>query len=589
MTERRLNMKERMVMLLGGVLPGEADKRAREAYSAGMADGQDEPVLYTPDGKSIGTGYKSVRDTPRDLSAISQEKAIDAAYRLWQSHPLAKALIEIFVDYVLGSGVLVVADNPDVQAVLDRFWMDPVNALGDQDGGIGEGQEELTRELFLFGEQVILTFVRSGEDKGMVADGLVRFGTVDPKSIYSVITDKDNRRDILAIRIKSPTGGGDGPIYKIIREKNQGEMLEGRMDLRAFRESVQAGARWKSGSGQRLVSGKEWVVCEASRNDGAHVIQLREAEQPVEGAAPAGECFYIRINKISTGLRGRPELLPLIDWLDRYDQLFFDGAEHVALLNMFSWDLTLTGGSEKAAEPELNLGHQAKKIAKLKPGSVYAHNEKAVLEAKNPDLKTADLENIVRQLRVFIAGGARVPEHWIAEGGYTNRATAESMGEPTFKMLARKQAIVRKMFTDLCRYQVDVAVALGLLDEQVPTLDEKGQPKKELVPARKAFRVEMPDINVKDTDLAARSLAFVAQAVMPLVAAQILPKQPALELVAAMAQILGVNIDVKEALEDSENVPQLPANILDMLNKLGDKGKSNQGEDEEGEPEGEGE
>lgn len=574
--EKKLSLRERLVVLFGGVTPGEAEKRRREAFAAGFEDGQDEPKLSTADGKLLGTGYKTVGSTPRDLSATSQEKAIEAAYRLWQTHPLAKALIEIFVDYVLGKGAMVIAENPEVQALLDTFWNDPVNALGDEDGGVGEGQEELARELFLFGEQVILTFVRSGEDVGTVADGLVRFGTVDPKGIHSVITDKDNRRDVLAVRLKSATGGQDGPVYKIIRGGGAGRAMEGRIDLAMFREAVKSGRR-KTVDGrrdwERRVSGKEWIVSE----DGQRQIRMLEAEQPVSNAEVKGECFYVRINKISTGVRGRPELLPLIDWLDRYDQLFFDGAEHVALLNMFSWDLTITGGSEKATEPELNLREQAKKISKMKPGSVYAHNEKAMMEAKNPDLKTEDLETIVRQLRVFIAGGARVPEHFIAEGGYTNRATAESMGDPTFKMLTKKQAIVRQMLTRLCRYQIDVAVALGLLPEEVPVLDEKGEATGKTKPARKAFRVEMPDISAEDTGLAARSLALVAQAVMPLVAAQLLPKKPALELFAAVASILGVEIDVEAALAEGESVPAVDPGILDLLKQLG-KGQPGGGE-----------
>ncbi len=566
--EKKMSLKERLIVLFGGVTPEEAIRRAREAFQAGMEDGQDEPSLYSADGKKLGTGYKTVGSTPRDLSAISQEKAIEASYRLWQTHPLAKALIEIYVDYVLGSGATVKADNPDVQALLDTFWNDPVNALGDDEGGIGEGQEELARELFLFGEQVILAFVRSGADVGLVADGLVRFGSVDPKTIHSVITDKDNRRDVLAIRLKSATGGADGPLYKLIREKGAGRAMEGRIDLAKFREAVKGG-RQETVDGrreyERQVSGKEWIVSE----DGQRQIRMVEAEQPlINDVGVKGECFYVRINKISTGVRGRPELLPMIDWLDRFDQVFFDGAEHVALLNMFSWDLTIQGGSEKATEPELNLRQQAQKVSKMKPGSVYAHNEKASMEAKNPTLNTADLETMVRQLRVFIAGGARVPEHFIAEGGYTNRATADAMGDPTFKMLTKKQAIVRQMLTRLCRYQVDVAIALGLLPEEVQVMDESGQETGKTAPARKAFRVEMPDINVSDTSLAARTLALVAQAVMPLVAAQLLPKKPALQLVAAVASILGVEIDVNAALADGEGVPPVDPGILDMLKKL---------------------
>lgn len=572
-----ITLRERIIRFFGGLTPAEVKAMERRAYESGMDDGNDEPVVNTLKGKALSAGYRNVKETPRDLSAISQEKAIEAAYRLWQTHPLARAIIEIWVDYICGEGADVVADNPDVQDLLDRFWFDPVNRLGDEEG-LGEGLEEIARELYLFGEQVILTFERTGEDVSMIGDGLVRLGRVDPTQIYSLITDERNRQDVRAIRLKGPTGGADGPIYWLVREDRQGRSLprmEGRQDLHAYTDRVKE-ANGRATAPVKTISGREWIV----KGNDADRIQLQEAEQVKEIAAE-GNCFYFRVNHISTGARGRPDLLPLIDWLDRFDQLFFDGAEHVSLLNMFSWDLQIEGGTENSPEPEMNLKAQATKVSKLKPGSVYAHNEKAVLEAKNPDLKTAELETIVRQLRVFIAGGARIPEHWVAEGGYTNRSTADAMGQPTFKMLARKQAYVRQILTKLCRYQIDVAVALGQLPEEVPVLDESGEPTDKMVPARKAFKVNMPDINVKDTSTAATTLTSIASAVVTLVSAQLLPKQPALELLAEAAKLLGVTLDIQAILKDLEGLPQVDPAILDLLKKLGQGNKDDEDPDED--------
>jgi len=588
----KMPLRERVIRLFGGVPAPEAERRARRAYEAGMEDGNDEPVLYTADGKPIGTGYVETGSKPRDLSRISQEKAIEACYRLWQTHPLAKALVEIWVDYTVGDGVTVIADNPDVQAALDRFWFDSVNALGDKEGGVGEGLEELSRELWLFGEQVILTFERTGEDKGAVADGLVRLGSVDPTNIYAVITDKSNVRDELGLRLKSPTGGGDGPLYKIIRQESTSGLMEGRLDLRKYADLVSGDgrlfeSRWSEyvsrlGELHRRLSGREFRV------DGLEngLMELREAENSLSESEVKGNCFYFRVNKVSTGVRGRPELLPMIDWLDRFDQVFFDGAEHVALLNMFSWDLEIEGGSETAPEPERNLRKQAQKVAAMKPGSVYAHNEKTELEAKNPDLKTAELEVLIRQLRVFIAGGARVPEHFIAEGGYTNRATAESMGQPTMKMLAHKQTVIKRILATLCRYQIDVLVALGLLDREVDILDEDGQPGGKTAPAREAFRVVMPDISQKDTNLAANSLALVAQALLPLVMGNIIPRQPALEALAEIFQLLGVTLDVQDILdEESGNTGAVDPTVVDLLSKVDKLIKNPGGKIADGKPE----
>jgi hypothetical protein len=282
-----------------------------------------------------------------------------------------------------------------------------------------------------------------------------------------------------------------------------------------------------------------------------------------------GECFFWQVNKISTGVRGRPDMLPLIDWLDRFDQLFFDGAEHVALMNMFGWDLKIEGGEENAREPERNLKMQAAKVAKMKPGSVYAHNEHADLNPKNPDLTTQDLETIVRQLRVLVAGGSRLPEHFLGEGGYTNRATSIEMGAPTFRMLARRQAVVRSILTEMCQYAVDVAVALGMLDEEVDVLDENGEPSGKTIPAREAFTVDMPDINVRDTSMAARVFASIAQVAVPLLAGNVLPKKPVVELLAASAALMGVEIDVEATLGEEEGLsPERSQALVDLIKSL---------------------
>lgn len=558
----KMTFRERLITWMGGVTRAELNGVRGRSFEAGIeaaTTGDDEPAQEFGK-RTIRRGYRQTDATPRDLSNWSQERAIEAAYRLWNTNPLAGALTEIVVDYVVGDGVTVTAANPEVQAVLDRFLQDPVNDLLGPKGATGSGLDALVRELGLFGELLVLTFPRDGADVGIRGDGRVRIGTVDPSNIHSIITDARNPRDILAVRLKDKAGGEKGPVYRLVRAEHAGGILEGRRDLKSYRENVGRAREANVETSDTVIGainrmtirplkGKEWIVSETANRE----MQVREAkESEAEAFATDGECFFFQVNKISTGVRGRPDMLRMIDWLDRFDQLFFDGAEHVALLNLFAWDLQIEGGTADSPEPERNLTQQARKVAGMKPGSVYAHNEKATLEAKNPDLKTQDLETIVRQLRVLIAGGSRFPEHWLGEGGYTNRATASEMGQPTYRMLTRRQAVVQMMLTRLCQYQIDVAVGLGELPEMVEILDDDGEPKEEPMKARDAFEVIMPDINAEDTGLAARAFATVAMSVAPLVVGQLLPKKTALELLASAAALLGVEIDIDKALEEAE-------------------------------------
>jgi hypothetical protein len=584
-------LRASLIRIFGGVPAAEAAARAKEAAKQGMQEafdmtGEDEPVIYTSDGQAIKLGYRQLEQTPRDLSSVSQEKANEASYRLWNTNPLAKALIEIVLDYVLGDGATIQAEDEDVADALRGFWEDPVNDFD------GDGAESMVRELALFGEQLFLAFVRDGAEDGFVADGRLRIGPVDPNQIASIITHPLNRRDVLAVRLKSESGGlDDGPIFKVIRAESAGGAEEGVRDLEAYKLLVDVvegaakeghhariteAARKRRGIDRRLKEGKEWRLEPLRTSKGNQEIigtgRMVEVDQLVQNAEFDGECFLFQVNKLSTGIRGRSDLLPLIDWLDRYDQLFFDGAEHVQLLNTFLWDLTVEGGSEGSDELEKNLGHQARKVRGAKPNSVYAHNEGVTLEAANPDLKTGDIQTMLRALRVFIAGGLRVPEHWLAEGGFTNRATAREMGEPTHRFLSRRQAFVQRMFMRMCQYQIDVLVALGHLPPEVSQLNEEGESTGEVVPTREAFDIAMPDINISDTRAASQALMNVANAIFRLDVIDMIPARSALELVAAVAELLGVEVDVEaglEALEGKEKEKDALANLLKGIDPFG--------------------
>jgi hypothetical protein len=573
-----------------------AAERAKRAYLTGFKEGveggNDEPVLYDAAGKAISTGYRAYKATKRDISQVANERANQSAYRVWNTNPLAKALIEIVVDYVIGEGPELQVYNEEVEEALDLFWNDPVNDFA------SEGTEMFTREFILFGEQLLIAFVRTGEDVGAVADGRLRLGPVDPNQIGSIITHPENRKDVYAVRLKDENGViEDGPLYKVIKAEAANEPLSGQRDLQAYKGLVDhiaflqergADARISETAMERrgvyrhLKEGREWKIVE-QENGNRKIVNGGD----LKNVAFDGECFLWQTNRMSTGVRGRSVLLPLIDWLDRYDQLFFDGSEHVALINSFVWDLTVEGGEIGAPEPERNLTYQANVIRGAKPNSVYAHNEKAKLEPKNPDLKTPDLETIIRALRVFIAGGMRIPEHWIAEGGYTNRATAKEMGEPTHKMLTRMQAMVRRSLTEMCQYQIDVKVAMGLIPEEVQTVDEDGEPAAEPVKARDAFDIVMPEIAVSETEPAARAFELVAAAVQKLVISKMLPLKPAVQMIASVAKMFGVEIDVDKVVDSIQGEQEETAVLADLIDQIERERARRAGDNGQGEEEGE--
>ena len=560
-----------IVRTFGGVSNKDADTRAREAFASGYNEGEDEPIMYL-DGKPIGRGYRTTKSRPRDLSEISQSRATAAAYRIWNTNPLGKALTEIIVDYVLGDGPTITAFNEDVGEIIDRFWLDPVNQLEE------ELAESLVRELGVFGELLIPAFIQTGEDVGAALPGRVRLGTIDTDRIQYIITDADNTRHIKAVQLKAPQGGTDGPIYKLIRSEEFDGSIQGILDLTAYKQLVdlQTGddetkrlteADYKeqhSKLSRRLTNAKKWGWVDDEEKG---TTKLKEAHE-IDDEAFNGQAFYFQINKFSSGLRGRPDGLQAFDWLDRFDQVFFDGSEHAQLLNQIVWDATIEGGSSTDDDPDRNLQAQANKIASIPPGGVYTHNEKVILKAVTPDLKTADLAVLIRSLRVFITGAYRIPEHWVAEGGSVTRTTAKEMGQPTFRMLKRRQDFVRNMFEKMIQFAIDVAVELGHLPEEVPVTDDDGVTQDESVPARQAFEIKMPDINVEDTTMISSALSSVAQAIVPLVSMKVLPVKPAIEIIASIVSNLGVEIDIEEAMDAAAGADLDQANVSEIVNSL---------------------
>jgi hypothetical protein len=547
---------EWLVRSLGGVTSNELEGAIKKAFREGVnavEHGDDEPVIVFGDG-TIVRGYRDVKKTKRDLSGWSQEKAIDAAYRLWQTNPLAQALIEIVTDYVVGDGISVTSSVDDVQLVLDQFLQDPVNDLIRPGGSVG-GFDCIVRELCLFGEQLIPLFVRDGSDVGTKGDGRVRLGRIDPTLIASIITDKENPHDWKAVRLKDETGGGTGKVYALVHYDSSTGLYMAGKDYGAYVEKLKA-ANNHPVPERRRVEGLEWRVTEAVPIKGDDV-----------GIGVDGTCFLFQVNRISTGMRGRSDLLPEIDWLDRFDGLFFDAAEHIQLLNMVAWDLTVEDGEEDAAEPARNLARQAEKVRKMRAGSVYAHNQRTTLEPKNPALQSSDIETIVRQLRIFIAGGRRVPEHWLAEGGYTNRATAAEMGQPTYRMLVRRQNYAQYILSCLCQFAVDMAVQFGTLQAEYEVEDQEGN--TEVVKARDTIKIDMSDVAIKDMLVSAQVVQATAGAVLPLMAGKVITKKLAIEIIAAVLPLIGIDVDPDKILEalDSEGAQQGTdlATVKDLL------------------------
>src|SRR5207237_9049498 len=97
------------------------------------------------------------------------------------------------------------------------------------------------------------------------------------------------------------------------------------------------------------------------------------------------------------------------------------------------------------------------------PGTVLFHSASETWRAIQPQIGADDVKDDGRALRLMIATGAGVPEHYLSEGGNANRATATEMGLPAIKRFQRRQEFLRGVLTRIVERVLDEQVRAGRL------------------------------------------------------------------------------------------------------------------------------
>jgi len=74
--------------------------------------------------------YRPLTARPlRDLTPLVQDRMLKISHFLFDSNPIAKRIIELAKNFILGEGVFYTAKNERVKKILDEFWHDPINNL----------------------------------------------------------------------------------------------------------------------------------------------------------------------------------------------------------------------------------------------------------------------------------------------------------------------------------------------------------------------------------------------------------------------------------------------------------------------------
>ena len=462
---------------------------------------RDEVALREAAGVSIDPDEALWRrltgDGNRDLSPMTQRRMQNLATYQWQSNPVANRLIELPVAYLLADGVKLVssAEDPDLRAIvqdwIDRLWLHPINNFPIK-------LPKKVRELAVFGEQCWPAFVNP-------YNGEVRLGYLDPALVETVVTDPDN---------------AEQPIGIVTRRNRKGEQFRYRI----------------------IANGPEDYLFTA------RTMGIRETFTD-------GDAFWFTVNNLCGDTRGRSDLLPVMDWCDRYESMLDGEAERQDYMRAYVWDVTLKG-----ATPE-DVKKRALNIAPPQPGTVRVHNDSEIWGAITPDLKASDGAEAARLFRNHILGGQTMPEHWYGGGGSVNRATGESMAEPTLKMLSMRQSFVGYMLLEVARYTVrqrEMATSRKEPDMFDPVF---------------GIDVQWPEMSTKDTTKYAAAFQQVVVGCGLALDRGLLSKETALMIMDSVSARLGVTFDAdselvkateqaaKEAEADAYPGPVIPENL----------------------------
>ena len=106
-----------------------------------------EKLAVVENDNSFLVGVRSMDDSPRDRLNPDRESVLEACLAAWRTDPIARRLVELTSEYVVGGGVDVACDHQPSQDFLRAFWAHPLNRMAIR---MVELCDELTRSGNLF-------------------------------------------------------------------------------------------------------------------------------------------------------------------------------------------------------------------------------------------------------------------------------------------------------------------------------------------------------------------------------------------------------------------------------------------------------
>jgi hypothetical protein len=174
------------------------------------------------------------------------------------------------------------------------------------------------------------------------------------------------------------------------------------------------------------------------------------------------DMLQFTINKVSNAKRGKSDLATLLPWLRRYKDWLTDRVRINKYKGAFLWDVQLTGADRQTIERK-----KAEYAYPPEPGTVIIHNESERWGAVKPEINAQEAAEDGRALKLMVALGCQLPEHYLSDGNNGNRATAVEMGLPALLKFQRRQHVVKYMLRAILDRVLLEARKAGMLSQEM--------------------------------------------------------------------------------------------------------------------------
>ena len=236
------------------------------------------------------------------------------------------------------------------------------------------------------------------------------------------------------------------------------------------------------------------------------------------------EVIQIAINKVSNAKRGKSDLATLLIWLRRYKDWLTDRVRINKYKGAFLWDVQLRGADHKTLE------HRRMELAQPpSPGTVNIHNDTETWHAIAPNINASDATADGRAIKLMIAVGATLPEHYLSDGDNNNRATAAEMALPTLLKFKRRQRVLRYMLRQILDRVILEAQKAGRLGPRVDT----------------TYDITFPEIDSGEHNLLAQGMNWLLPALQTAKAQGWISDETAMKI---MFEYCGEEVDIHEEL-----------------------------------------